>query len=210
MFELLIGFIVLLWVILAIAVGFHSRGRGRSGIIWFIAVLITGVFGLAFYLLAITSNRPAEAKSGSELDSKLLEYGPKIILAPAIGAASMFFVVFGWADLIIARNPPRHGLRNIITTLTIVGGCITGLHTVFNHGWRRFGYLLTYVPILVFSILVGLSLPGTIANISEAELGLLGRTAFTTIGAVMGGYLWYKLYEKIIVDILPEVAARFQ
>jgi len=48
-------FIAFLWFVLAIAVGFHAKGHDRSGLLWFVVVFVTGIFGVVFYLLAITS-----------------------------------------------------------------------------------------------------------------------------------------------------------
>jgi hypothetical protein len=48
-------FIALLWFVLTIAVAFHVKGHDRSGLLWFIVVFDTGIFGVMFYLLAITS-----------------------------------------------------------------------------------------------------------------------------------------------------------
>jgi len=48
-------FVVFLWLVLAIAVAFHAKGQDRSGLVWFVVVLISGIFGVIIYLLAITS-----------------------------------------------------------------------------------------------------------------------------------------------------------
>jgi hypothetical protein len=55
MFEPFLLFGVLLWISLAVAVGFHASGHDRNGFLWFLIVGIIGIFGLSFYILAITS-----------------------------------------------------------------------------------------------------------------------------------------------------------
>lgn len=50
-----VTFIALLWFTLAVAVAFHAKGHDRSGLLWFGVVFVTGIFGVAFYLLAITN-----------------------------------------------------------------------------------------------------------------------------------------------------------
>ncbi|MFC7202437.1 hypothetical protein ACFQJC_02850 [Haloferax namakaokahaiae] len=57
----LLVFIAMLWLVLAIAVAFHANGQGRSGLFWFIVVFILGIFGVVFYLLAITGGSSEES-----------------------------------------------------------------------------------------------------------------------------------------------------
>lgn len=59
---------ILLWLTLAVAVGFHANGHDRNPIVWFLIVGIFGIFGLAFYLLAITSAGSDGAGKGTPLD----------------------------------------------------------------------------------------------------------------------------------------------
>jgi len=54
-------FIALLWFVLTIAVAFHAKGHDRSGLLWFIVVFDTSIFGVMFYLLAITSGSSNES-----------------------------------------------------------------------------------------------------------------------------------------------------
>lgn len=54
-------FIALLWLVLAVAVSFHAKGKDRSGLLWFVVVFIFGIFGVVFYLLAITSGSSDES-----------------------------------------------------------------------------------------------------------------------------------------------------
>lgn len=49
------AFIAFLSFVLAIAVGSHAKGHDRNGLLWFVVVFVTGIFGVMFYLLAITS-----------------------------------------------------------------------------------------------------------------------------------------------------------
>ncbi|UPV72738.1 hypothetical protein M0R89_09270 [Halorussus limi] len=56
-----LAFVALLWFILAVAVAFHATGHDRSGLLWFVIVFLTGIFGVVFYLLAITSGSPNES-----------------------------------------------------------------------------------------------------------------------------------------------------
>lgn len=45
----------ILWFSLAAATYYHAKGHGKMGYGWGAAVALTGVFGLCFYLLSITS-----------------------------------------------------------------------------------------------------------------------------------------------------------
>lgn len=81
---------IILWLSLAIAVGFHAKGHNRSGIIWFGVVAITGIFGLAFYLLAITSADSKNSDSDSQTDKKIIINAPIVVLGFFVGAGVSF------------------------------------------------------------------------------------------------------------------------
>jgi hypothetical protein len=63
-----LAFIAFLWFVLAVAVAFHAKGHGRSALLWFVVVFVTGIFGVMFYLLAITR--------GSDSTEHLPDSGP--------------------------------------------------------------------------------------------------------------------------------------
>lgn len=104
--------IALLWLTLAVAVGFHAKGHNRSGIIWFCVVAITGIFGLAFYLLAITSADSEESDTNSRTDKKIIRNAPIVLLGFFIG----LFLSFVFVTLLIyilpsvTRPEPFYGL----------------------------------------------------------------------------------------------------
>jgi len=75
----------LLWLTLAVAVGFHAKGHNRSGIIWFSVVAVTGIFGLAFYLLAITSANSEQSGEGSSFDDTVVSSAPSAVVGSAVG-----------------------------------------------------------------------------------------------------------------------------
>lgn len=69
-------FIAMLWFALAVVVSFHARGKDRSGLLWFVVVFIFGIFGVVFYLLAITSGSSDESPDsvpGSAPTARTLE-----------------------------------------------------------------------------------------------------------------------------------------
>ncbi|MGB9953418.1 hypothetical protein ACOZ4F_13600 [Haloarcula marismortui] len=102
----------LLWLTLAVAVGFHAKGHNRSGIIWFSVIAITGIFGLAFYLLAITSANSDNSESESQTDKKIIVNFPLVVL----GSVGGLLIGFGFVALLyytlpsVTRPEPFYGL----------------------------------------------------------------------------------------------------
>ena len=112
MSELLFTFGILLWLTLAIATGFHAKGHNRSGIIIFCFVAITGIFGVAFYLLSITSANSVKSAHDSQTDKKIIMNIPLVVLG-FVGGILIGMGVALVIDPILgpARRPePYYGL----------------------------------------------------------------------------------------------------
>lgn len=210
MLELIFIFGILLWFTIAVAVGFHAKGHNRSGIIWFTVVGITGIFGFAFYLLAVTSNSSVESKSGGELDRKIITKGPKFALTSVIGAIAVFFVGYVWAELSVGFNPELESLVSLVMLLSLVIGAISGPYVAFNSGLRRLGYLLSYTPVLVFGVMGGLASLNVVAGVSQTEFAIQHRAVLGIIGASFCGFLWFQLYQKMLQDGLQSVWQKSQ
>lgn len=104
--------IALLWLTLAVAVGFHAKGHNRSGIIWFCVVAITGIFGLAFYLLAITSADSERSDTNSETDEKIIRNTPLVVLGffVGLGISFVFVILLFYTLPSVTRPEPFYGL----------------------------------------------------------------------------------------------------
>lgn len=48
-------FVLFVFLVLGVVVGLHARGRGRSGVLWGVAVGLTGLFGLVVYAIVLAS-----------------------------------------------------------------------------------------------------------------------------------------------------------
>lgn len=59
---------VLLWVGIAFVVALDASERERNSVVWFLAVLVSGLFGLVAYLLVLVSSGPSEP-TDRELES---------------------------------------------------------------------------------------------------------------------------------------------
>ena len=100
MSNLIFIFGVLLWFGLAYSVGYHARGHNRSGIVWFCVTAATGLFGVAFYLLAITSSESEQSKTSPQLDEKILKVLPLSIGGMVSGSViGLGFVVLMYYTL---------------------------------------------------------------------------------------------------------------
>ena len=64
----LIALIITVWLVLATAVAFHANEHDKSALLWFVIVLVTGLLGVLFYLLAIISGSSNEFTEGEPTD----------------------------------------------------------------------------------------------------------------------------------------------
>ncbi|MFK5605311.1 hypothetical protein [Haloferax volcanii] len=202
--------ISLLWLTLAVAVGFHARGHNRSGIIWFIVILISGIFGFGFYLLAITTNKSNESNWGRELDRRIIRKGPKLVLTSVVGAVAVFLVGYIWAELSVGFNPESESFVSLIMVLSFVGGAVGSPYIAFNQGWRRWGYLLSYTPVLILGVVGGLTTPNALFGVSQTDLSILQRAVSGAGGAGLCGFLWFYLYQNIIQIESPAIWQKAQ
>jgi len=125
--------IAITWVVLAIAVGFHAKGHNRSGIIWFVATIITGIFGLGFYLLAITSNSPTNGQNegqrrGQSTDAIIIKSIPLVVIG-IIGGLVVGVIAMGMMNeistKILSGNTTVDDFFPILA-LSVVTGSVLG------------------------------------------------------------------------------------
>lgn len=203
MFGAVLAIVVLLWVTLAVAVAFHARGHDRSGIIWFCIVAVTGVFGLAFYLLAVTSrNAPAET-NGRELDSAIAYHVPRTLLTATVGVVSVTLVLVATFTVVDAVSATRGGaasLSGFAEQLAILGalaGLLGGPAVFYRAGWRRFGYVLSHVVVLL--AVVGI-LNKLVAVLPGAERAVPGNglLAFVVLVGLEAAVVtsWARIYDQ--------------
>lgn len=114
----------LLWLTLAVAVGFHAKGHNRSGIIWFSVVAITGIFGLAFYLLAITSANSEQSGEGSSFDDTVVSSAPSAVVGSAVGL--LVGLVLSGFLILSYEGLDSLGEVSLIPLLGLVFGLILG------------------------------------------------------------------------------------
>jgi len=211
MIHQLIIIIGLLWVILAVAVGSHARGHNRSGILWFSFVLVTGIFGLAFYLLAITSNS-AEPIAGRSLDDKIISKGPRYLIASIVGTLGVGFLGFVFAAMTsnLTRPPfsepgpaisPLDPLLRMVLWLALLSGAAGGFYVAHKRGIKRVAYYLTYLPF----VFAGLGAPRLLFSTMGFEGGdfhgnVWVPPVFFLLGSVIGGILWNRAYHSVIRD----------
>lgn len=124
MFESIFALGIILWLGLGIAVGSHARGHNRSGIIWFFVVGITGIIGVAIYLLAITSANSDESERDSQTDKKIIVNFPLVVCGSIAGLLLGFgFVVFLYYTIpSVTRPEPFYGLILIMGLIGAGGG----------------------------------------------------------------------------------------
>jgi uncharacterized protein YacL len=109
---LLLGVIV--WLGLGVAVGSHAKGHNRSGIIWFFIVAITGIVGVAIYLLAITSASSEKHQNSSSFDSKVTNIISNHGFSAVVGAIIGMLVGFLLGQLLVIFDAGLDSLGNAI------------------------------------------------------------------------------------------------
>lgn len=217
MFEALLLFGIVLWLTLAVATGVHARGHGRSGILWFLAVAVTGIFGLAFYLLAITSSTSPDTEGGgSDVDQTLVTTVPKYVGSIAVGGLSAGVVAYVWLEFSISvtRSPetfdsPISSIAPVVFVLFVIAGLAGGAYITYTFGMRKLTYLLAFAPVASLGILGGLDLlrlvAGPLANFHES-LVFAGVPLFVGgLGAVSLALLWRYLYRETVPNLLQAV-----
>jgi Kef-type K+ transport system membrane component KefB len=123
-FESILALGIILWLGLGIAVGFHAKGHNRSGIVWFFVVAITGIIGVAIYLLAITSANSDESERDSQTDKKIIVNFPLVVG----GSIAGLLIGFGFVVLLyytipsVTRPEPFYGLILIMGLIGAGGG----------------------------------------------------------------------------------------
>jgi hypothetical protein len=99
-FEFWLVTIAIAWLILAYQVGKNARHHGRSGIIWFCIVAVTGIFGVAIYMLKINGpsqekvEKRNESEEGQSTDSAILKTIPSILVGGIGGGVIAFIFLF--------------------------------------------------------------------------------------------------------------------
>ena len=138
MSEQIFLFGVLLWFALAYSVGSHARGHHRSSILWFSITATTGLFGVAFYLLTITSEEKPEPGRGSQIDNRIKKYTLIVVIGTVIGLLTGFLIVFGaYSTLPGIRRPEPYYW--VILYLGLIGAGI-GPITYYNKKHGLIGY----------------------------------------------------------------------
>lgn len=194
----LLAVISILWLSLAVSVGFHARGHDRSGILWFTVVAITGIFGIAFYLLAITSNTSSGSQSGKDYDKILVKSGPKVLFTSVIGAVAVFFAPAVWADVALGPNSSLKTFIQIVIFLAAISGAIVSPWIAFNRGWRTWAYLVSFAPVTGIGVGAGLASTEMLFGVFDAQSPEDLHPILGIIGAVICGVLWHKFYQSIL------------
>jgi drug/metabolite transporter (DMT)-like permease len=105
---------------------------------WFSITTLTGLFGVAFYLLAITSEEKPEPGRGSQIDNRIKKYTPMVVAGAAIGLLTGFIIVFGaYSTLPGIRRPEPYYW--VILYLGLIGAGVAPV-TYFNKKHRLVGY----------------------------------------------------------------------
>jgi hypothetical protein len=113
--------IALLWLALAVGVGFHAKGHNRSGIIWFFVVAITGIIGIAIYLLAITSAGSEIPDDSSTFDDTVARNGPSAV----VGSVEGLIIGLGLSGLLVLSYESLDSIVQV--SLIPILGFIIGL-----------------------------------------------------------------------------------
>jgi TctA family transporter len=104
--ALLVGAVVLLWFVLAVAVNVHAKRRNRSGAFWFFVVLFTGIFGMMGYLLVITSGESMSSEDMMSIEEIISDVSDFAIMG-AIAVFLFFFMAFaGFGIGVSLLTPP--------------------------------------------------------------------------------------------------------
>jgi hypothetical protein len=200
--------------------GLHARGHNRSGIIWFLVVAITGIFGFAFYLLAITSDHADEVeRNGAEIDKKLGLIFPKYLLSSLGGAVGAVLIIrYGISSVVhitrstaTSQSPPAALFLLIIPLFFI--GLIGAPWLVSTYDWKKLAYLLTYVPVIIFGISGGVRLLRLITSSSadfHSNIFVISIPVLFAAGGVLSlTALWQWIFEKSR-SLLNEWSSKYQ
>jgi len=124
MSDLIFIFGVVLWLVLAYSVGSHARGHNRSGVVWFCITAVTGLFGVAFYLLAITSSELDETKTDPKMDQKIIKLLPPSVVGLVIGFFIGHEIVFSLYSTFFPEVTKRGLYYWLIALFGLIGAAI--------------------------------------------------------------------------------------
>lgn len=231
MFEALLLLGAVLWFTLAVATGAHARGHGRSGILWFLAVAVTGVFGFAFYLLAITSSTAATdattataattdaattataadpERSGSGVDKALVTTVPKYVGSLVAAGLATSLVGYVWLRFGVAftRSPetfdsPLTAIVPAAMLLFLAVGLLGGAYVTYEFGLRRLAYALTYAPVASLGVLGGLDLLRLVAGPLANFHGNLVVASVPLLVGGLGGVALALLWRYLCRETFP-------
>lgn len=221
------GIILLLWLFLGVAVGIHAQEHNRSGILWFLAIMITGIFGFMFYMLAITPTNTDEPIDAQSINHKIVTKGPVLIVSGIVGGICGLLVGAIFAEGLVSSttiettvnsvtyyDSPYDSMTVPVLLLSfILGGSVFARGNYIN-GFRRVFYYLSYIPAGIIGILAGLALLEQSSFLTGGFLkGLfwLLPPLFPLGGSIIIALLWNRVYHGFIEgNIQGEYLTRFQ
>lgn len=216
MIGTVLGISVILWLVLAVSVGLHAKGHDRSGIVWFCIVVVTGIFGFAFYLLAITSQNQTERDSENDIDQAIVRHAPRLLISVTIGAfgtlvisAGYFSILTSLVDQSTARGHPPNTLQSVgelAVLLSTIAGIFGGPYTFYRFGWRKFTFFSSHVVVLLISgVLVNqilLKILGLEGILSGSGIALLISAILLAALGIALIVAWTRIYKSHVQDRL--------
>ena len=203
--------IVLLWVCLAISIGFHANGHNRSTLFWSGLTLITGVFGVMIYLLFITSHGTEDPENGVKTSR---EFG---YVFAAVGGAVIAFVsarvlIQGLSVMTLppitdlgSRTSPLASMFIPLTLLTVISGIVAGILLYHRGGINRFLTVSVYTP----AVLLGfVTTPFLISVVGEVEGIFYGgyRMALAPVALILPAILFAEAW-RIVLYKMPFIGS---
>jgi len=196
----------LLWVGLAISVGFHANGHNRSTLFWSGLTLITGVLGIIIYLLFITSRGTEDPEDGMKTSR---EFG--YVFAAVGGAVLALVSVRAFIQgLNVMTLPPITDLGRrisplaptfpLLTLMAIIGGLVAGVLLYHRGGTNRFLTVFGYTP----AVLLGfVTFPFLISLVGEVEGLFYGgyRMALVPVALVFPAILFAEGWRIVLYKI---------
>ncbi len=181
---LLLG--ALLWVGLAIAVGFHANGHNRSTLFWSVLTLVFGIFGVMVYLLFITSKGTKTPETGIDTSTEFAYVFTAVGGAVAAAVPAYAFTA-GVRILTLPpitapgyRTSPLDPIFPFLITIATLGGLVAGPLLFHDGGTERFLAGVSNAP----PVLLGLvGFPFLVSVVGEAEGLFYGgyRTALAPV-----------------------------
>lgn len=211
-----LGISVILWLVLAVSVGLHAKGHNRSGIVWFCIVAVTGIFGVAFYLLAITSRSQTERNDENDIDQAIIHYVPRLLIPATIGAFGTFAISAGYFSILTSlvgqptvQGHPANTLQSVgelVVLLSTVVGIFGGPYVLYRFGWRKFTFVSSHVVILLTGgVLVNrilLQVLGLEGVLSSSGLALLVSAILLAALGIALIAVWTRIYKSYVQDRL--------